>query len=177
MCAGESGLKVIASAGDGATFSEGINHLIHAVRNDYPIMFICHNNENYGLTTGQASALTRQGAKMNGTPGGVVVPPLNMCEVVLSARPTFVARAYSGEVEEMTEVFREGLKHDGFAFIEVFQACPTYNKATPDHWFQERVKHVRELADYDASDIWAARKLVADLEEQIWTGIVFKDKR
>lgn len=174
---GNPDLKVIASAGDGATFSEGINHLIHAVRNDYPVMFICHNNENYGLTTGQASALTRCGVKMNGTPSGVVTPPLNMCEVVLSAHPTFVARAYSGEVDSMTEVFREALRHPGFAFIEVFQACPTYNKATPDHWFQERVKNVRELEGYDASDIWAAKRLVADLDEVIWTGKVYEKLR
>ena len=56
-----SKMKIIAEAGDGATFSEGVNHLVHAVRNNYPVMFIFHNNENYGLTTGQASSLTRVG--------------------------------------------------------------------------------------------------------------------
>ncbi|MFH0820973.1 MAG: thiamine pyrophosphate-dependent enzyme, partial [Candidatus Peregrinibacteria bacterium] len=41
-------LKVIAEGGDGGTLSEGINHLVHAVRSNYPMVFILHNNENYG---------------------------------------------------------------------------------------------------------------------------------
>src|SRR5688572_14663303 len=49
-------LKVIASGGDGATLGEGVNHLIHAIRSNYDITFILHNNSNYGLTQGQASS-------------------------------------------------------------------------------------------------------------------------
>lgn len=170
-----SKIKVIASGGDGATMSEGVNHLVHAVRNNFPVLFICHNNENYGLTTGQASALTRCGVKMNGTPEGVVVPPLNICDFVLSLTPSFVARAYSGEVDHMTEIFRKALKHDGFAFVEIFQACPTYNRATPDEWYEERVKFVEDLKDYDRTDIWAARKIVQDLDDDIYAGLIYEN--
>lgn len=168
-------LKVVASAGDGATISEGVNHLVHGVRNNYPMMFILHNNENYGLTTGQASAVTRCGVKMNGTPDGVVIPPLNICEFVLSLKPSFVARAYSGDVDHMTSVFREALKHDGFAFVEVFQACPTYNKATPDNWYQERVRRIEDLEGYDVTDIWQARRVVEDLDNDIYVGVLYRD--
>jgi 2-oxoglutarate ferredoxin oxidoreductase subunit beta len=49
---------MIAFGGDGATFSEGIGHLVHGLRSNYPITFVLHNNANYGLTTGQASSLT-----------------------------------------------------------------------------------------------------------------------
>ncbi len=168
-------LKVIASAGDGATISEGVNHLVHGVRNNFPMMFILHNNENYGLTTGQASAVTRCGVKMNGTPDGVVIPPLNICNFVLSLKPSFVARAYSGDVDHMTEVFREALKHDGFAFVEVFQACPTYNRATPDDWYQERVRRIESLEGYDVTDIWQARRVVEDLDNDIYVGVLYRD--
>jgi 2-oxoglutarate ferredoxin oxidoreductase subunit beta len=58
-------LPVIAFGGDGATFSEGIGHLVHGLRSNYPITFVLHNNANYGLTTGQASALTGQRLPMN----------------------------------------------------------------------------------------------------------------
>lgn len=44
-------IPVIAMAGDGATLSEGVNHLIHTARNNYDITFLLHNNHNYGLTT------------------------------------------------------------------------------------------------------------------------------
>ena len=37
-------MTVIAHAGDGATLSEGVNHLIHTVRHDRNILFIHHVN-------------------------------------------------------------------------------------------------------------------------------------
>lgn len=169
-------IKCIAFGGDGATFSEGVNHLVHGVRNNYPMVFVMHNNENFGLTTGQASALTRCGVKMNSAPEGVEVPPLNSLDLVLSCKPSFVARGYSGDVDQMTEIFQEALKHDGFAYVEVLQACPTYNKATPDAWYTERVIKVEEIAGYDRGDIWEARKLVQDMDEKIYTGILYLDE-
>jgi len=170
---GNHKLPVIAIGGDGATFSEGINHLIHCVRNNYNFVFICHNNSNYGLTTGQASATTRKGQVMNGTPGEVVVEPLNAAQIVLSLDPSFVARGFSGDVEYLTELIRQGLKHKGFAFIEVFQVCPTYNKATPQSWYWPRIKKVEEIPGYNNTDIWQARKIAADLEEQIAVGLLY----
>jgi 2-oxoglutarate ferredoxin oxidoreductase subunit beta len=44
-------VKVLAFGGDGGTLSEGIGHLIHAVRCNYDITFILHDNSNYALTT------------------------------------------------------------------------------------------------------------------------------
>ena len=81
-------LHVVAEAGDGATFSEGIAHLCHAVRNDYPVLFLLHDNQNYALTTGQPSALTPKGCKMNAAPEGLEVEPFHPLEVVLGLNPT-----------------------------------------------------------------------------------------
>lgn len=168
-------LKVIASAGDGATMSEGVNHLVHAVRNDYPILFILHNNENYGLTTGQASSTTRKGIERTAAPYGSVVDELNVLQFVLSLKPSFVARTYSGRVEHMTEIFREGLNHDGFAFIEVMQACPTYNKETPDEWYEQRFIDVSKVEGYDPTDIWLARKTADDMDIDIAMGVLYRN--
>lgn len=168
-------LHVIASAGDGATFSEGVNHLVHGIRNNYPMVFIHHNNENYGLTTGQPSALTRKGVVLNSAPDGVGVEPINVLDFVLALNPSFVARSYSGDVDHMTEMMRLALNHDGFAFIEVLQACPTYNRETPDAWYAERVKYLKDLPDYDNTDIWQARKLVQDLDDEIYAGLIYRN--
>ena len=171
-------LKVFAEAGDGATFSEGVNHLVHAVRNDYPVIFLHHNNENYGLTTGQPSALSPKGAKLNAAPeGGVAVEPLNPLDFVLSLKPTFVARGFSGEVNHLTDLIREALKHPGFAFIDVLQACPTYNRETPDDWYSTRVRDVVELANYDCTDIWQARRIVQNEDEKFYLGVLYKNPR
>ena len=75
-------IPVIAIGGDGACFSEGVGHLVHAVRSNYNMTFILHNNANYGLTTGQASSLTPQGEKMNTAPLGTVEEPLNSMDFV-----------------------------------------------------------------------------------------------
>ncbi len=170
---GNKNLPIIATAGDGATFSEGINHLVHSVRNDYNIVFICHNNSNYGLTTGQASATTRKGQNMNGTPGEVVADPLNPAQIVLGLNPSFVARGFSGDVEHLTSLIRQGLNHQGFAFIEALQACPTYNKATPQAWYWPRIKKVEEIENYDNTDIWQARKIADNIDDQIALGLLY----
>jgi 2-oxoglutarate/2-oxoacid ferredoxin oxidoreductase subunit beta len=165
-------IKVIAEAGDGGTFSEGPGHLIHAVRSNYPMVFILHNNENFALTTGQASALTRKGFPMNGSPDGVVMDPINACDFVLGLKPSFVARSFSDDVSHMTDVIRAGLRHNGFAFIEILQTCPTYNHATSTHWFHERI-HYLESVPKTLED---ARKAAADLEKEISVGVLYQDK-
>jgi len=168
-------MKVIATAGDGATVSEGINHFMHAIRNNYDILFILHNNENYGLTTGQPSATTRKEQVMNATPDGVYLEPVNVLQVALSMNPSFVARTFSGEVEHMTEMFRRGLQHKGFAVVEVMQICSTYNKATSNSWFWERIKWIEEYKHYNRHDIWQAREIVQDLEDEIMMGVLFEN--
>jgi len=166
-------MKVIAFAGDGATFSEGVNHLVHGIRNNYNMVFIHHNNENYGLTIGQASACTRKGVKMNGTMDGVVVDPINPVEFALNMGPSFVARGYSGNVDQLTDIMRAALNHKGFAFVEVLQACPTYNRSTPDAWYGERMKDISELKGYDRGNLEQARRVAADMDKDIYSGILY----
>lgn len=167
-------IKVIASGGDGGTLSEGVNHLLHAVRCDYPMVFLLHNNENYGLTVGQASATTRPGQPMTGAPDGVALPPMNACDLVFSMNPSFVARAFSGDVRHMTEVMRRALQHNGFAFIEIMQLCPTFNKATSMTWFWDRIRYVEDLKGYDATDKEKARKAAADIDKEIMMGVLYQ---
>lgn len=169
-------MKIIAQGGDGGVLSEGPGHLLHAVRSNYKMLFILHNNENYGLTTGQPSATTRQGFKMTGAPHGVPIPPLNACELVFALNPTFVARAFSGDVKHMTELIRAGLNHNGFAFLEIMQMCPTYNKATPAEWYWERMRYVNEQPDYDPSNLEAARRAALDLDEKVAVGLLYQNK-
>ena len=169
-------VKVIAEAGDGATFSEGAGHVVHAVRNDYPILFLHHDNQNYGLTIGQASALTPKGCKMSGCPEGNPVDALNPLEVVLSLGPSFVARVSCTDTEHMTEIFRKGLNHDGLAFIEVLQSCPTFNKETTHEWYVENIKYIeKDLPDYDPTDLWDAKKLV--MEEIMYLGLIYHNPK
>lgn len=172
---GNPKLKVIATAGDGATFSEGINHLIHSIRNNFNITFVCHNNSNYGLTIGQASATTRLGQNMSSTPTEVVADPLNPLELVLSAKPGFVARGFSGDIKHLTEIIQKGMEYQGFAFIEVLQICPTFNKATPQEWYWDKIYYLDDT--HDTSDLWQAKKLALEFEQdKIALGVFYEDK-
>ncbi len=167
-------VHVLADGGDGATFSEGVNHLVHAVRSNYPIVFVMHNNGNYGLTIGQASALTPQGMVMNSSPNGIPEATINSMDLVFSLEPTFVARGVSYDIPHLTYLIKEGFLHNGFAYIDVLQACPTFNKFMTNKYLRERCYKVEEMQRYDAGNFVQARKLGVDTAEKIAIGMLYK---
>lgn len=170
-------LPVIAQGGDGASFSEGVNHLVHSIRSNYPIVFILHNNANYGLTTGQASALTWKGQPMNTSPNGIPERTLPSMDFVFSLEPTFVARGFSGHIDQMVEILKAAIVHRGFAFVDFLQACPTYNHFVTHEWLMERVVDIKTLGYHDVTDINKARHLAVDTSKHITTGILYQDER
>jgi len=163
-------IPVIAFGGDGACFSEGVGHLVHAVRSNYNMTFILHNNANYGLTTGQASSLTPRGERMNTSPQGTVEEPLNSMDFVFSLNPTFVARGFSGNIRQLTDIFKSAINHRGFSYVDVLQACPTYNKFASHEYLLEK------CYECEPSDYETARKTAVDTSEKIATGVLYQDK-
>jgi 2-oxoglutarate ferredoxin oxidoreductase subunit beta len=174
-------LNVIAFAGDGAMYNEGLNHLISLVRHNIPITLIVHNNSNYGLTTGQASAMTPEDQPMNSVPQGADVPSLNPLKIALTMKPSFLARGFSGQLKDLKELFKKALIHQrevrGFTYIDVLQACPTYNKFYSHKWYLERVKSVAEFSDYDNTNVDKAMQVVdySKDSEEIATGVLYKN--
>lgn len=167
-------LTVLASAGDGAVFSEGVNHLIHAIRNDYPMVFILHDNQNYALTTGQASATTPQGCRMNSAPEGVPHDTVAGLPLMLSQKPSFLAQTFSADPAHMTQIFQEALRHNGFACVQVLQACPTYNRCLTEGWYFDRVFDIKQKKDYDIHSLRDALDIV-DSQEKFPIGILYKN--
>jgi len=170
-------VKVIAISGDGAAYSEGINHFLNSIRSNYPITFLVHNNGNYGLTTGQASATTIQGAKRNSSPLGPVSDTLNPVELALSLNPAFVARGFSGNIHQLTSILKEAISNQdkGFSYVDILQACPTYNKETTHDWYLERVRDISRLENYDLSDLVRAKRIASDMTKHIATGVLYKN--
>lgn len=168
--------KVIAFGGDGGTLGEGVGHLVHGVRGNYDVAFILHNNLNYGLTTGQASPTTKKHMKMNSSPDGPTSESLHPVRFVLALESTFVARTFSGDVKHMAYIFEQAIQHKGFAFVEVLQSCPTYNKETPHEWYQERVYDVSSIDGYDSSNRAQAFEVSQDIVDKIAIGILYQDK-
>ncbi|GAB4161117.1 MAG: 2-oxoacid:ferredoxin oxidoreductase subunit beta [Candidatus Dojkabacteria bacterium] len=166
-------VKVIASAGDGAVLAEGLNHLIHAVRNNYNLTFIIHNNSNFALTTGQASPTTPQNQHMNASPDGATGDSLNILNLLLPLDPSFVARGFSGNIKQLTGILKEAIQHEGLSIVEILQACPSYSEVTTHEWFLERVYDLSQKKGYDKTNLNMAIETARDLEHKIATGVIY----
>ncbi len=152
--ASNRGLTVIAESGDGDTYGEGGNHFIHAIRRNPGITNIVHNNMVYALTKGQASPTTRVGFVTPVQPQGVTEEAFNPLAVAVSLNAPFVARAYAGDEEQTSEILKKAITHKGYALVDIFQPCVTYNKVNTYQWYKENTYYLGE--DYDPCDRPAA---------------------
>ncbi len=168
-------LPVIAMGGDGASFSEGVGHLVHGIRSNYPIVFMLHNNENYGLTTGQASSLTPQNQPMTASPNGIPEHTLNSMDFVFSLEPTFVARGMAADIKQLTGILKAAMQHRGFAFVDILQECPTYNHFATHEMFLEKCYKAADEG-HDTSNFVKARALAVDTGKRIATGILYQNE-
>ncbi len=144
-------LKVIAFAGDGDAYGEGIEHLIFAAKRNIDITMVIHNNRVYGLTTGQYTPTSPLGFKGRSTPKGTLERPLNPLELMLSSGATFLARGFSHGIEQLKKIFKEAINHKGFALIDVLQVCVTFY-----NMYQYYDKRVYELKEHNPEDYYAA---------------------
>lgn len=130
-------LVVIAESGDGCTYGEGGNHFIHTIRRNPDITNIVHNNQIYGLTKGQASPTTPRGQLTTLQIDGVYVDPFNPIAVAVALDASFVARTFSGYLDLTVEIFKQAIQHRGYALVDVFQPCVSFNKVNTYEWYKQ----------------------------------------
>ena len=147
-------LTVIATGGDGDGYGIGGNHFTHTARRNVDITYVVMNNQIYGLTTGQVSPTSRVGQKTKSTPFGSVEYPINPLTSAIMNGATYVARGYSGDVRHLTELIKGGVEHQGFALIDIFSPCVTFNLDNTHNFFKERIKKLEDEV-HDATS-WAA---------------------
>lgn len=169
------GIPVIALGGDGGTLDEGMHHFVHTIRNNYDITFLMHNNENFGLTTGQETPTTPKGQPMPISPWGVVSDRLNPLRLALASGATFVASSWSGNQSHMKKMILEGINHKGFSLVNIYQHCPTYNKFEDMTWYKDRVYDLEEKG-HDASNMVKAMEEAEYGIEKRAIGIIYQDK-
>jgi len=169
-------LTVVGFAGDADCYDEGWEHFTHAIRKNIDITLIVHNNMVLGLTTGQATATSQQGFKTKSTPFGVIPPMLNPIAHALVGSGTFVARGYAGDMKHLTGLMVEALKHKGFAYLDVFQPCVTFNYLNTYDWFRQRVYKLEEEG-HDYTDRQKALEKSFEWGDRIPIGIFYKEER
>lgn len=152
-------LIVIAQSGDGCTYGEGGNHFIHTIRRNPDITNIVHNNMVYGLTKGQASPTSRRGFITPIQTFGVNLEPFNPLAVAISLNASFVARCFAGDVEQTKEILKSAITHKGYALVDIFQNCVSFNRVNTYQWYKENTYYIDD--SHDPSDRDAAfRKAV-----------------
>ncbi|MDY0019240.1 MAG: 2-oxoacid:ferredoxin oxidoreductase subunit beta [Anaerolineae bacterium] len=161
---------VVAVGGDGDGFSIGGGHISHAARRNVDITYIVMDNNIYGMTKGQPSPTTPSGVQRKASPYGTQEDPLNPLMLLLACNASFVARAFSGEIKQMIEIFKAAIQHKGFSFVQVLSPCVTlYN--TYEH-YKEITRPLPE--DHDPTDLMAAIRLAFEVESQ-YLGIFYRD--
>lgn len=140
-------LNVIAIGGDGDMYGEGGNHFIHTIRRNPDITNLVYNNMVYGLTKGQASPTSFTGFKTPVQVDGVFATPFNPLAVAIVLGATFVARAFAGDVEQTTYLIKQAIEHRGYALIDIFQPCVSFNKINTYKWYEENTYYIDDTHD------------------------------
>ncbi len=170
-------LTYIAVDGDGGAYAEGTNHFIHAIRRNPNMLYLVHDNKVFGLTKGQASPVSRPDFETKTSHGGTHMPELNPMGMAIANNGTFIARGYSGDGEHLTNLIKQGIQHNGLAYIDILQPCVSYNHVQTYQFYKERVYHIEDLEDYNPRDrCWALEKTF-EWGDKIPIGIFFKSER
>ncbi|MDA1001622.1 MAG: 2-oxoacid:ferredoxin oxidoreductase subunit beta [bacterium] len=135
------GLSVWVISGDGDALSIGGNHLIHAMRRNVGVKILLFNNRIYGLTKGQYSPTSQVGTRTKSSPLGSLDYPLHPISVAMGAECSFVARTIDRDQKHMGEILLQAARHEGTAFVEIFQNCIVFNDGA---WHQYTEKGIKE---------------------------------
>src|SRR5271170_2893622 len=143
-------LTYVGVSGDGDSLSIGLGQLVHAIRRNVNMLYVIENNGVYGLTKGQFSASADIGTQAK---KGEVnqTPPIDPVLLALSLGATFVARSFSGDKAQLVPLIQAGMRHSGFALIDVLSPCVTFNDhegSTKSYTFTREHYHAAMEADF-----------------------------
>lgn len=171
-------MKVIVVTGDGDGYGIGGNHFVHAVRRNTDLVHIVEDNQVYGLTKGQASPTSPKGFQTTTTPDGSFELAVNPLALAISNGATFVARGFAGDPKHLAELIMAGLRHRGYALIDVLQSCVIYHPMREEitKWWRERVYKLEDEEGYDPTDRDAAWKKSFEYGDRIPIGIFYQDE-
>jgi 2-oxoglutarate ferredoxin oxidoreductase subunit beta len=169
-------LTVIAVGGDGDGYGIGIGHFIHAMRRNLNITYIVTDNQVYGLTTGQTSPTSDKGYATKSTPTGVIEIPINPIALAITSGATYISRGFSKEMKHLTKLIADGVRHEGFALVDVLQPCVTFNRKNTYEWFSKRVYKLEET-DHDTTNKQAAFLKSLEWDNRIPIGLFYREAR
>ncbi len=171
-------LVVLAMAGDGGAYGEGIQHLIHAARYNVNITYIVADNRRFSLTTGQSSPTTFKKTITKTTPFGEIKQPINPLLLSLDAGATFVARGFAGDIPHLTNLIKQAIQHKGFSHLDILQQCVSFNKDNSLDWYRKIIYKLDEHK-YKPVNLGRAREKAEEFEKygRMPIGVLYQDKK
>src|SRR5262249_29953038 len=165
-------LLTVVFGGDGDGFAIGGNHFLHAARRNVDVCYVIMDNAVYGLTKGQAAPTASLGYAPRIMPP-TVDRPINPIVLAIAAGATYVARAFSGKPKELAQLIYDGVNHKGFALIDAYSPCPTFNKVNTFKAYREEIADVP--ADQDPTEQGPGLAL-ASSERPSYTGLLYREE-
>jgi 2-oxoglutarate ferredoxin oxidoreductase subunit beta len=166
-------LTVVATGGDGDGYGIGGNHFTHTARRNVDMTYLVMNNQIYGLTTGQVSPTSSEGMKTKSTPFGSVEVPVNPITSAIMNGASYVARGFSGQARQLLDLVKQAILHKGFALVDVFSPCVTFNHDNDYKFFKPRVRRLEDMG-HDTSDWKAACEKAMVWGDDIYIGCFFQ---
>ncbi len=164
-------LEVIVFGGDGDAFAIGAGHFVHACRRNIDMCYVIMDNAVYGLTKGQYSPTAAHGYVSKTTPEGSNEEGINPLMLAIASGATYVARGFSSKPKDLTKLIVDGINHKGFAVIDVYSPCPTFNKVNTFNYWKEETEPLP--ASHDPSDMGAAIKM-ALTQDPLHLGVFYQ---
>jgi len=142
-------LICVGISGDGDSLSIGFGQFGHVIRRNLNMLYMIENNGVYGLTKGQFSASADPGSTAK--KGEVnVMQNINPVATAISMGASFVARAFSGDREQLVPLIKAAITHRGCAVLDVISPCVTFNDhegSTKSYAYTRAHKHAATNTD------------------------------
>ena len=158
-------LHLIVLIGDGGAMI-GLQHLVHAAMLNVNVTVLIANNFVYGMTGGQGSGLTPQCFVTATTPAGNMVPPADLCRILVHSNAPFVARTLSTDAN-LASTIREAIAFPGFAAVEILEMCTEF--AVPQNKLTgKKLKEVAETNGWELGTLVKREDAVSYDRRMTW---------
>ena len=64
--------------------------------------------------------------------------------MAIAQNASFVARAFVGHVEQTKEVLKKAIAHHGYALIDLFSPCVSFNRINTYQWYRENTYYLED---------------------------------
>ncbi len=130
----------------GDTYGEGGNHFIHTIRRNPGITNIVHNNMVYALT--RPGITHNQGRFCHpGTAAGCHRRDLQSHGCSCFAECAVRGAGFCRRRQQTTDILKKAIAHKGYALVDIFQPCVTYNKVNTYQWYKNNTYYLDNSHD------------------------------